>query len=51
MNMNDIGGLGAAVGAGYLIGTDVANGDWSTTDIVFVVALLIIAFYLAVYLS
>ena len=51
MKINDIMGFAAIFGAGYFVGKDLSVHDFSTGDIIFIVALLVIGFYFAVVLS
>jgi hypothetical protein len=51
MKMNDILGFGAIFGAGYFVGKDLSVHNFTTGDIIFIVALLAIGFYFAVVLS
>jgi hypothetical protein len=51
MKPADIGGAVAILGAGYLIGRDTTNNDFTTTDLFMIAALLVLGWYLAVHLS
>jgi hypothetical protein len=51
MKLTDIGGFAAILGAGYLIGRDQANVSWDGADILLIVGLLAVGWYLAVTLS
>lgn len=51
MKLNDTLGIGAAVLAGFIIGKDYENNDFSTTDLLMIAGLLAITYYLAIHLS
>lgn len=48
MKTNDIIGFISIFGAGYFVGKDLSVHNFSTTDIMFIVAMLVIGFYFAV---
>jgi hypothetical protein len=51
MKPADIGGAVAVLGAGYLIGRDTTNNDFTTTDLFMIAGLLALGWFLAVHLS
>lgn len=59
IKFTDLGGAIAVLIAGYIIGRDVERGDMdfaqpstlASTDMIFVIALLAVGYYLAVHLS
>ena len=51
MKATDIGGAAAILIAGFILGKDYDKGDYTPTDLFFIVALLAVGYYLAVYLS
>jgi hypothetical protein len=51
MKPADIGGFAAILAAGYIVGRDTERNDFTSTDLLFIAALLALGFYLAVVLS
>jgi hypothetical protein len=51
MKAADIGGFGAILAGGYIIGRDTQRNDFTPTDLLLILVFLAVGFYLAVVLS